>query len=46
LEPEGRPEVPQGGMCATVAIGLKPVVLRVKVPQWLIMSVARKMLVP
>lgn len=45
LEPEGRPEVPQGQKLMrrgfrwrdvrTVAIGLKPVVLRVKVPRWL-----------
>ncbi len=45
LEPEERPEVPQGQKLMrrgfrwrdvrTVAIGLKPVVLRVKVPRWL-----------
>jgi transposase len=45
LEPEGRPEVAQGQKLMrrgfrwrdvrTVAIGLKPVVLRVKVPRWL-----------
>ena len=45
LEPEERPEVPQGQKpmrrgfrwrdVRTVAIGLKPVVLRVKVPRWL-----------
>jgi transposase InsO family protein len=45
VEPEGRPEVPpgqklmrRGFRCRevrTVAIGLKPVVLRVKVPRWL-----------
>ena len=45
LEPEGRPEVPSGQKLMrrgfrwrevrTVAIGLKPVVLRVKVPRWL-----------
>ena len=45
LEPEGRPEVPPGQKLMrrgfrwrevrTVAIGLKPVVLRVKVPRWL-----------
>ena len=45
LEPEGRPEAPQGHKLMrrgfrwrdvrTVAIGLKPVVLRVKVPRWL-----------
>jgi hypothetical protein len=45
LEPEERPEVPQGQklMCRgfrwrdvrTVAIGLKPMVLRVKVQRWL-----------
>jgi transposase len=45
LEPEGRPKVPPGQKLMrrgcrwrdvhTVAIGLKPVVLRVKVPRWL-----------
>ena len=45
LEPEERPEVPQGQKLMrrgfrwrdlrTVAIGLKPVLLRVKVPRWL-----------
>ena len=45
LEPEGRPEVPQRQKLMrrgfrwrdvrTVAIGLKPVVLSVKVPRWL-----------